>query len=639
MRRFRFVSIVLVLASVHSSLIAQSCNCSDDPLYTSYFEAGSRLGNQFNLANGNLFIPVAQTDYQLLFTSLRGSFSEPKGLEGNLGLAYRQINDCGWVLGAYAFYDRLESQYDNYFSQATIGAEMMNEVWDFRANLYLPDLEGKRAPGVAGLQVFNNALVFRNPQEFAYHGTDAEIGCLLDSTADRSVELRGFASGFFFGRDRRELKDIAGGRARLELRMYDIDWLGPGSRVVLGAEYQYDRVRGDVGGALLSVRVPLGATPRRRMTCLQRRMLNPIVREANIVTNVGAGTEAALNALTNAPLNNVLVVDGTTADVPGTVLANSGSTIIFQGDNGAINVNQPIVAQANQTLIGGGFAVVGERTGQTATFGTAATVNGTNAAQDVFTVSDGSTIQNMIITGGASGIAGSNATGFTLANNTISGSSSHGIEFTGSNSGDIIGNTVSSSGTNGIRVSTFTGGSIANNNVTGSSAVGISLSTLSNGTISGNTSNGNTTHGLAITTINGGSITGNTTNGNTVRGFSIGTFNAGTISGNTATLNNSNGFQITTFNGGLFSTNTSTQNTANGIIIPTWTAGDITSNLSDNNGTDGFDLGGTSWSGGNLTNNTSTNNGGDGFLVGTRTGGTSTGNTASGNSGSNTTPP
>lgn len=639
MKRLHFVCLVLLWVSSWNSVFAQQCNCSNDPLYTSYFEAGSRLGNEFNLANGNLFVPVAQTDYQLLFASLRGSFVEPRGLEGNLGLAYRQINDCGWVLGAYAFYDRLESQNENYFSQATIGAEMMNELWDFRANLYLPDLEGKQAPGVAGLQVFNNALVFRNPQEFAYHGTDAEIGYLIDATDDRSVELRGFASGFFFGRDRRGLKDIAGGRARLELRMYDIDWLGPGSRLMFGAEYQYDEVRGDVGGALLSVRVPLGAPPRRRMTCLQRRMLNPIVREANIVTNIGAGTEAALNALNNAPLNNVLVVDGATADVPGTVLANSGSTIIFQGDNGQIDVNQPIVAQANQTLVGGGFSVVGARTGQVATFGTAPTVNGTNAGQDVFQISNGATIQNMTITGGDSGIGGSNATGITIANNNISGSASHGVELSGTNDGTISGNTITGSGVHGLRVSTLTSGLITNNTLNGNNSVGLSMSTFSGGTVSANTMNGNTSHGMAVTTVSGGTITGNTTNGNLSRGYSIGTFSSGTINGNTAILNNSNGFQITTFNGGLFTGNTSTQNNANGIIVPTWTAGDITGNLSNNNATDGFDLGGTIWSGGNLTGNNSTGNGGDGFLVGTRTGGTSTGNTASGNTGTNTTPP
>jgi len=75
---------------------------------------------------------------------------------------------------------------------------------------------------------------------------------------------------------------LAGGRARLELQLFDLHWLGEGSRAMIGAQYQYDDVRGDLSGALLSVQIPLGGSGR-RPNRLQRRMLDPVVRDVNIV--------------------------------------------------------------------------------------------------------------------------------------------------------------------------------------------------------------------------------------------------------------------------------------------------------------------------------------------------------------------
>lgn len=127
---------------------------------------------------------------------------------------------------------------------------------------------------------------------------------------------------------------------------------------------------------MLTVRIPLGRGGQRscsRLSRLNRRMVTPIVRDVDIVTNAGAfGTsEAARFASTGALISQTLVVDGGTMD-PESVIEGAGgnSLIIAQGDLGNILPAGEIDMPMGQMILGGGsgLAVIGGTSGAPATF-------------------------------------------------------------------------------------------------------------------------------------------------------------------------------------------------------------------------------------------------------------------------------
>ena len=95
------------------------------------------------------FIPIAQNDTEMWFLNLRNNMFWKHGDFGhefNVGGGYRRLlGDSSWILGAYGFFDRLESRYDNHFNQGTLGIEAMWVDWDARFNGYIASDDEKRA--------------------------------------------------------------------------------------------------------------------------------------------------------------------------------------------------------------------------------------------------------------------------------------------------------------------------------------------------------------------------------------------------------------------------------------------------------------------------------------------------------------
>ena len=172
--------------------------------------------------------------------------------------------------------------------QGVFGAELMNVNWDFRANGYLA--EGG-AQGVGSPTAFDSGgtIVVANSFERAYSGVDGEIGRLLWASCDCrfDAEVRGYIGGFHFDSDAAGFPEISGPRARVEMRLFDLSFLGTDSRVTLGYQYQHDNVRGSQNIGLLTVRIPFGRGAGRngqRMTRYERRMVEPIVRDVDVVS-------------------------------------------------------------------------------------------------------------------------------------------------------------------------------------------------------------------------------------------------------------------------------------------------------------------------------------------------------------------
>src|SRR5262245_14781205 len=103
-----------------------------------YVEIGGAGGSNFSFGDVDIFLPLWQDQTSLLFGDLRGTFTTQTSQEGNFGIGYRTLIDPEWILGGYAFFDIKNSQNDNLFYQASVGAELLSVDWDFRLNGYFP---------------------------------------------------------------------------------------------------------------------------------------------------------------------------------------------------------------------------------------------------------------------------------------------------------------------------------------------------------------------------------------------------------------------------------------------------------------------------------------------------------------------
>lgn len=285
---FAFSICLLSAITVPSPAIAQ------DRIWHGYVDGVFRGGSNREVGTLDLFAPLMQSENELLFADMRGGLGDDGSAEGNWGLGYRRMLPSGWIAGMYGFYDLRESAFGNTFHQAMFGAELMDVNWDFRINGYVPDGSPKFAAGgggPSGILFSGNNIFLATPaggEERAYYGMDAEIGRLLYLFGGPlDAEVRGYVGGYYFDNDAAGFPEVAGPRARVELRMFDLPWLGPESRVVFGGEIQYDNVRDTHAVGLVQVRIPLGRLFSRgsSLTPLQRRMVEPIVRDIDVVTN------------------------------------------------------------------------------------------------------------------------------------------------------------------------------------------------------------------------------------------------------------------------------------------------------------------------------------------------------------------
>lgn len=481
------------------------------------FEA--RPGTKRNLGEGDLFAPLAQTDTSLLFGNVRGRFDDDDNREGNFGLGFRHMF-AGWNFGAYGYYDRKRTDFDNYFSQATFGVEALGRDFDFRANGYLPLGDRmKDAGSIAGgptfaslsgstIQVITPGALTR--QEYAMAGFDAEIGWRVPIwAAEDTKALRLYAGIFHF--DDSMVKAVTGPRLRAELTMYEVPYLWEGARLTLGAEFQHDDVRGSQGFGLVRLSIPLQPPAKDiKLTAQERRMTDRVVRDVDIVTQAKATQAPSIvetaTETTGGTTLTVINSDVTSgAALPGAVSAAGVNSFIIL--SGTFNTTATTTLQTGQTLMGSGSVEVRTASGRTATWTTpGATVNMNVAGTALgFAMASDSTLSGMTInatgTDGAIGVRSSGTTGVTIANNTIS---------------------ASGTGNNVVAVELFGGAptaTISGNNLSATSTPGFYAIALftNNGTytIAGNTFNasgGNITRSLNLQngpTINPGS-TGNT---------------------------------------------------------------------------------------------------------------------------------
>lgn len=394
-------------------LLACSQALGDGKFWRSYVEFETRAGDHWT-GQGNLFLPLAQTEVNMLFADLRGNWSDLNSQNGNLGLGFRQMLINDWIFGINAFYDMRHSQFNNNFSQAGLGLEMLNVDWGVRWNGYLAGDGAQPLSSGSTFELVNiapglNQLRLQSAEERAYSGHDFEVERRLwfrEAPSDNSwyawrtfndMELWASVGVYKFDANAAGFEDILGPRTRMELRIYDIAWAGPDSRLVVAGQFENDDVRGMVSQASFNVRIPFGRTvsrTRSRLRCLNRRMVAPIERNTDIISVAGrSAAEDVAFAKNGRTITNVIQLDGSGGPVDGLIEgAGTDSLVLLDGTAGPLSFAGTADLLDGQTVLGGGsqLQVTGLTSGTVATFtapGSRPTVTATSTAFELATES------------------------------------------------------------------------------------------------------------------------------------------------------------------------------------------------------------------------------------------------------------
>nr|WP_187148333.1 inverse autotransporter beta domain-containing protein [Janthinobacterium sp. Marseille] len=339
--------------------------------WSTYLDLEGKVGSKRDIGEANLFIPVVQDARSLYFANVRARMANGGDFEGSLGGGMRHMLETGWNLGAYGFVDRRRTTYNNSYDQATLGVEALGRQFDWRANVYQPfgkkstTLSSSNTGSVSGGSLFVTTTA---QEERALPGFDIEAGWRLPVFDEEDTrQVRAYLAGYRFSDD--GLK-VQGTRVRAEYVMAEFSDTWKGAQLTIGAEYQDDNARGSQSFVALRLRIPLGnvASSAQRMTAQERRMTAPIVRDVDIVSQVGTRQIAHEKASTTAGGQAIVAISSETttgASLPTEVaLAGSNSTVVLAG---TFNTTASTVLQDGQTLIGKGSLNVVTASGRTVT--------------------------------------------------------------------------------------------------------------------------------------------------------------------------------------------------------------------------------------------------------------------------------
>ncbi|MBS0271591.1 MAG: inverse autotransporter beta domain-containing protein, partial [Proteobacteria bacterium] len=246
--------------------------CLPDNKWNNEARLRLKAGRLRNLGQIGLFAPLAQNDTSLLFTDLRFFRDSKNNSEGNFGLAYRNLNpSLEWIFGGYGFFDSRRSEHHHMYQQATLGLEALSVHWDYRANVYIPLSKAKKIHSRHTKPVYRGHTEYFNSQkEVPLKGFDGEVGRSIPGIDN----VRLYVGGYHFqGSGARHINGV---RTRIEWDISD--------NFDIEAEYQYDNVRHSAPYIGFTLRIPFGEKTSKKLTPLEKRMQQDIIRDIDIVT-------------------------------------------------------------------------------------------------------------------------------------------------------------------------------------------------------------------------------------------------------------------------------------------------------------------------------------------------------------------
>ena len=316
---------LLLSTILFSAWFAHPSLCEETfrPALSPRLELNGKLGNKRNIGVVEAWIPLKQDSYngQVLYSDLRFMRDNIDNDEGNLGIGYRTLSPrIDAITGAYAYFDRRHTSYNNTFHQMTLGGEIMGEDQDLRLNAYIP-LSGKKtwqieAPGHTGPYLADNGIYYdetgANQVEEPLTGFDLELGQRLPIFEDQIDSFRVFGAVYGFYGDKSD--DVEGIRARFQADISE--------NISVGSRIQHDAVRGTQSFAELTLRFPNKKSFRKHG--LYSRLDESPERDVDIVSNTHVESLGQKNiAITNkesGEAQKVYYVDNSNAsDGDGTI--------------------------------------------------------------------------------------------------------------------------------------------------------------------------------------------------------------------------------------------------------------------------------------------------------------------------------
>ena len=327
-----------------------------------WFEVGGGgyFGNHNYTSSGQvsatLFQPLAERLDSLWFTQFDGKwFFDDSAQEGNAALGYRRVFE-DYILGVYGFYDFRHSANSNPHHKITLGAEVLGETYDARANVYLPLSTEQSAPTTARATFSGSDIVIVGGHEVPLYGVDAEVGGRMLSFGAAS-ELWAYAGGYYFDSwDHPIDEKITGPHVRAEYRV-DAPFGLDGSRLTFDVVARYDEPREERVELGVRLRIPFGggSASSVRRDGLRNRLSERLYRDPDIVLG-DSESEAVADALTGVELDQVAYASElASGDLGSAVAAASENTLLIVDEN--YTSEQTISSGSNITIAGQGSTV------------------------------------------------------------------------------------------------------------------------------------------------------------------------------------------------------------------------------------------------------------------------------------------
>jgi uncharacterized protein YxeA len=593
---FRFLSLLLAilmpLSSAPLALADQGTQAVPAPaaresqggdLWIPWAQTGGKVGDDVAISNSEVLAPLYQTPDGMWFADIHFKDVDGSGFEGNAGGGYRHLfRDSGipFILGVNGFYDRMGSDLGNDFNQGGVGVELLAVDFDVRANGYFPEsktyLLSQTYTDVAPFISGNTIGVTSNRNELredALPGFDVEGGLRIP-VFSAPHEIRVYGGYFYFDED--DAPTVDGPRFRAEWRIDGVFNI-PGSRVTVEGSWQDDDVRGSEWFGGVAIRIPFdlgGRKYNQNLSPLEKRMLEPIIRDMNIVTAESTTIEQlsgpAINPFTGRPYSSIYFAEEggtgpgieTDPDTLNDAITSAGvdGVVAALDTGGTINDGPALLANGMVLIGGGGMLPVRTLEGAsgflTIPGGGPATIND---GGDVVTLADQNMVFDVTLTGGGDGINGSGVLSPWINNVTADNMGDDGIELDGLTGNLLIENSsFDNNGNDGINIDTVTGNvTILNTTADGNGNDGLVIGNVTGNvfvdpsSFSGNLASGGQDTGVYIYTIVGNvTLLDLTITGNTGTGLLIDDVTGNVLVQNSVISGNSNyGIEIYDVNG------------------------------------------------------------------------------------------
>ncbi len=338
-----------------------------------YAQIGSREGDSQSTGNVTLFMPAMQALNKLLYVKLGGELQTSNGRFEQIGVGYRQKILPTWIVGGFAFYDEERTKHGSTFSQIEIGAELLNPNWEFHATNYSIAHNGVRpGSGIPQVKIDGNTISLEQQIETPYSGFEGHGSYKIFKTP--FTDLRLYAGGFRFTPDSSfDHRPIQGPKGGLEYNIYDLDILGPQSRLQFQGEVRHDEVRHSSGFVSVTLRIPLNigddsGQGAQTLDELDRRMVddpNPAGSGNILIAQTFGKPEPVIvygqNGGRTEPTNSIFYVDnskgaGTYQDPTNFVDATTrgGSNALFVLTDFEGDVHEPGNLRSGDIVAGGG---------------------------------------------------------------------------------------------------------------------------------------------------------------------------------------------------------------------------------------------------------------------------------------------